>query len=527
MSYQVLARRWRPKSFAELVGQHHVVRALANALDNDRVHHAYLFAGTRGVGKTTLARILAKCLNCEIGVSSTPCGQCSACRQIDEGRFVDLVEVDAASRARVDETRELMENVQFSPARGRYKVYLIDEVHMFSNHSFNALLKTLEEPPPHVKFLLATTDPQKIPITVLSRCLQFNLRRLPTNEIAEQLERILRAEGVTAEPSVTCLLATAADGSLRDALSLLDQAIAYGEGVLTSADARAMLGILDKGHARALLTALAEGDAVGLLTHIEHMAAEVPDFTEALNAVLSELQCIAVAQAVPDALAREEQDREAVLALAQKMAPEDVQLFYQIGLMGRRDLPFAPDPRGGFEMILLRMLAFRPVSAGERVAEGGLTMAQRPARTGADGTHRPVPLPISSSRADDGQDWPAIVEALRLEGITRELAVNSVLKRRTGDVVQLHVAPSHAQLAAKRVQEKLQAALSQYYGAAVRLELAVGSLAEDTPAAIEQRRQAERQQAAIRAIESDPNVEALCRTFDARIDRDSIRPLDP
>ncbi|MCX5487048.1 DNA polymerase III subunit gamma/tau [Pseudomonas aeruginosa] len=363
MSYQVLARKWRPRSFREMVGQTHVLKALINALDNQRLHHAYLFTGTRGVGKTTIARILAKCLNCETGVSSTPCGECSVCREIDEGRFVDLIEVDAASRTKVEDTRELLDNVQYSPTRGRYKVYLIDEVHMLSSHSFNALLKTLEEPPPHVKFLLATTDPQKLPVTILSRCLQFSLKNMPPERVVEHLTHVLGAENVPFEDDALWLLGRAADGSMRDAMSLTDQAIAFGEGKVLAADVRAMLGTLDHGQVYGVLQALLEGDARALLEAVRHLAEQGPDWGGVLAEILNVLHRVAIAQALPEAIDNGQGDRERVLALAQTLPAEDVQFYYQMGLIGRRDLPLAPDPRSGFEMVLLRMLAFRPADA--------------------------------------------------------------------------------------------------------------------------------------------------------------------
>ncbi|PAU65738.1 hypothetical protein BZL41_05135 [Pseudomonas sp. PIC25] len=360
MSYQVLARKWRPRSFREMVGQTHVLKALINALDNQRLHHAYLFTGTRGVGKTTIARILAKCLNCETGISSTPCGQCSVCREIDEGRFVDLIEVDAASRTKVEDTRELLDNVQYAPSRGRYKVYLIDEVHMLSTHSFNALLKTLEEPPPHVKFLLATTDPQKLPVTILSRCLQFSLKNMPPERVVEHLTHVLGAENVPFEEDALWLLGRAADGSMRDAMSLTDQAIAFGEGKVLAADVRAMLGSLDHGQVYGVLHALLEGDARALLEAVRHLAEQGPDWNGVLAEILNVLHRVAIAQALPEAVDNGQGDRERVLALARALPAEDVQFYYQMGLIGRRDLPLAPDPCSGFEMVLLRMLAFRP-----------------------------------------------------------------------------------------------------------------------------------------------------------------------
>ena len=360
MSYQVLARKWRPRSFREMVGQTHVLKALINALDNQRLHHAYLFTGTRGVGKTTIARILAKCLNCEKGVSSTPCGECSVCREIDEGRFVDLIEVDAASRTKVEDTRELLDNVQYAPSRGRYKVYLIDEVHMLSTHSFNALLKTLEEPPPHVKFLLATTDPQKLPVTILSRCLQFSLKNMPPERVVEHLTHVLTAEQIPFEEDALWLLGRAADGSMRDAMSLTDQAIAFGEGKVLAADVRAMLGTLDHGQVYGVLQALLAGDARALLAAVGQLAEQGPDWAGVLAEMLNVLHRVAIAQVLPDAVDNGQGDRERVLALAGALPAEDVQFYYQMGLIGRRDLPLAPDPRSGFEMVLLRMLAFRP-----------------------------------------------------------------------------------------------------------------------------------------------------------------------
>ncbi|WP_442108873.1 DNA polymerase III subunit gamma/tau [Pseudomonas sp. NUPR-001] len=365
MSYQVLARKWRPRSFREMVGQTHVLKALINALDNQRLHHAYLFTGTRGVGKTTIARIIAKCLNCETGITSTPCGTCSVCREIDEGRFVDLIEIDAASRTKVEDTRELLDNVQYAPSRGRFKVYLIDEVHMLSSHSFNALLKTLEEPPPYVKFILATTDPQKLPATILSRCLQFSLKNMTPERVVEHLSHVLGAENVPFEDDALWLLGRAADGSMRDAMSLTDQAIAFGEGKVLAADVRAMLGTLDHGQVYGVLQALLEGDARALLEAVRQLAEQGPDWSGVLAEMLNVLHRVAIAQALPEAVDNGQGDRDRVLALAQALPAEDVQFYYQMGLIGRRDLPLAPDPRGGFEMVLLRMLAFRPADTND------------------------------------------------------------------------------------------------------------------------------------------------------------------
>lgn len=363
MSYQVLARKWRPKTFRELVGQVHVLKALVNALDTGRLHHAYLFTGTRGVGKTTIARILAKCLNCEQGVSSEPCGVCSACTEIDEGRFVDLIEVDAASRTRVDDTRELLDNVQYAPTRGRYKVYLIDEVHMLSMHSFNALLKTLEEPPPHIKFLLATTDPQKLPVTILSRCLQFGLKNMSPERIVGHLDNVLQEEKVSFEQEALWQLGRAADGSMRDALSLTDQAIAFGNGNVTAADVSSMLGTIDRSQVLRLVELLIGHNGSGMLQAVAELAEHAPDYASVLAEMLSVLHHIAIGQSVPGAVDNSQGDGEKIKELAGRATAEDVHLFYQVGMIGRRDLPLAPDPRTGFEMALLRMLAFRPDGA--------------------------------------------------------------------------------------------------------------------------------------------------------------------
>lgn len=361
MSYQVLARKWRPSRFVEMVGQEHVLKALVNALDEDRLHHAYLFTGTRGVGKTSIARLFAKALNCEKGVSSNPCGQCSSCIEIAEGRFVDLIEVDAASRTKVEDTRELLDNVQYAPTQGRYKVYLIDEVHMLSGHSFNALLKTLEEPPPHIKFLLATTDPQKLPLTILSRCLQFNLKNLAPERIVDHLSFVLGEESVPFEDPALWLLARSAEGSMRDALSLTDQSIAFGAGSVTEADVRTMLGTIDHRMVFDLLRMLVAQDGKQMMQHVQSMSEFTPDYGGVLAEMISILHRLALAQVVPEAIDNSLGDQQQILKLAGKMRAETVQLYYQIALHGRRDLPLAPLPREGLEMTLLRMLAFRPI----------------------------------------------------------------------------------------------------------------------------------------------------------------------
>ena len=378
MSYLVLARKWRPKNFADTVGQEHVLQALVNALESGRLHHAYLFAGTRGVGKTTIARILAKALNCDTGVTAEPCGECSSCVEIDEGRFVDLIEVDAASKTKVDDTRDLLDNVQYAPARGRYKVYLIDEVHMLSKSSFNALLKTLEEPPPHVKFLLATTDPQKLPVTVLSRCLQFNLTRLTPRLIQDRLAYICDAENIDFEGTAIAMIARAADGSLRDALSLLDQAIAYCGGKVEENPVATMLGTIDRDHVSRLVRLLAADDAAGIIAAMKDIDEQFPDYARLLEDLARVLQQIAVYQVVGSIDAEDEMSDEELSELAATVDAADVQLFYQTALIGRRDLHLAPDPRGGAEMTLLRMLAFRPADATSSTAGGGSGGASKP-----------------------------------------------------------------------------------------------------------------------------------------------------
>jgi len=418
MSYQVLARKWRPRTFREMVGQEHVLQALINALDHDRLHHAYLFTGTRGVGKTTIARILAKCLNCEAGVSSEPCGQCSSCVEIAEGRFVDLIEVDAASRTKVEDTRELLENVQYAPTRGRYKVYLIDEVHMLSAHSFNALLKTLEEPPPHVKFLLATTDPQKLPVTILSRCLQFNLKNMNPERIVEHLKFVLDKEIVPFDEAALWHLGRAADGSMRDALSLTDQAIAFGSGKVQEGEVRSMLGTIDQVFVYDIVKGLAAADGEAVLSAVARLAEHAPDYAGALAELLSILHRVAIAQALPAAIDNSFSDREQVLAFAQQIASEDLQLFYQTALLGRRDLPLAPDPRGGFEMTLLRMLAFKPQGVLDIPKLALKQAAEPPAQTPSDAAPASstpaaptAPVDEVASQTDSGsQQQPSVAE---------------------------------------------------------------------------------------------------------------------
>ncbi len=481
-----------------MVGQTHVLKALINALDNQRLHHAYLFTGTRGVGKTTIARILAKCLNCETGVSSTPCGECSVCREIDEGRFVDLIEVDAASRTKVEDTRELLDNVQYSPTRGRYKVYLIDEVHMLSSHSFNALLKTLEEPPPHVKFLLATTDPQKLPVTILSRCLQFSLKNMPPERVVEHLTHVLGAENVPFEDDALWLLGRAADGSMRDAMSLTDQAIAFGEGKVLAADVRAMLGTLDHGQVYGVLQALLEGDARALLEAVRHLAEQGPDWGGVLAEILNVLHRVAIAQALPEAIDNGQGDRERVLALAQALPAEDVQFYYQMGLIGRRDLPLAPDPRSGFEMVLLRMLAFRPADADgvprTPLKDLGISKATTdPANSPVAGAASPAPVaavapapvvaaPVEAPAAPPAAPSapPAAVEARVAEAVVEEPAA-------AAEVVDLpweEPAPSLAAEPEPEPEPEPLAVEAPSIPPAVEVEAVVETVLEALPAAL-------------------------------------------
>ncbi|HEY2677383.1 MAG TPA: DNA polymerase III subunit gamma/tau [Steroidobacteraceae bacterium] len=529
MSYVVLARKWRPKRFAEMVGQEHVLRALGNALDSGKVHHAFLFTGTRGVGKTTVARILAKSLNCETaGVSSNPCGVCAACREIDEGRFVDLIEVDAASRTKVDDTRDLLDNVQYAPTRGRYKVYLIDEVHMLSNHSFNALLKTLEEPPPHVKFLLATTDPQKLPVTVLSRCLQFSLKRLPAALIGERMKFIASAENLSFEPAAIALLARAAEGSMRDALSLLDQLIAFGGGAVNEANARVMLGTIDRGHVARLIEAVARGDGSALLAEVRELDRDAPDYDRALTELAAMLQRIAIVQIVPEAAPQDEEfDSSLLLKLAQAISPEDAQLYYQIALGGRRDLNLAPEPRAGFEMTLLRMLAFRPDVLRQPVnAPAAGAAAPGAAAAGAAGVPQGAAPAMAVPAGVDAGNWAAVVEAANLSGMVRQMALNCVPGAFERDQLTLRLDQTAADRRTRPIEEKLAQGLSKYFGREIRLNFETVEPGLNSPA--RQRAQEEQNRAAraASAFESDPAVKGLRERFGADVDLASVKPAN-
>ncbi|WP_306581876.1 DNA polymerase III subunit gamma/tau [Dokdonella sp.] len=546
MSYQALARKWRPRRFAELVGQEHVVRALTHALDSGRLHHAFLFTGTRGVGKTTIARIFAKSLNCDRGPTSDPCGQCSACSEIDAGRFVDLLEIDAASNTGIDNVRELIDNAQYAPTRGRHKVYLIDEVHMLSRSAFNALLKTLEEPPPHVKFLLATTDPQKLPVTVLSRCIKFNLKRLSPEQISGQMRHILEAEQVGFDAEAIDTLAIAADGSLRDGLSLLDQAIAHGGGTLQASEVHAMLGTVERAKVQQLLVALARGDAAALLAEIEHIAGFAPDFAQVLDELAGLLHRVQVAQLVAASA------DAAAGRFAAELSAQDVQLWYQIAVTGRRDLPLAPTPRVGFEMCLLRMLAFAPGGAAAGSASDGRTpvaaaasargpAARATAAVAPPAATQPAATPASgmtqagSGAADAGarcaepvavDDWAALIERAGLRGPLGQIAQHSTLLTLDASTLRLAIEAAHEHLLTASMVAQLERSISNVLGRDIRVRFERTAQAQaHTPARQRAQAATARQSEAEGAVARDPVVRALVDTFDARVIADSVRPL--
>ncbi len=554
MSYQVLARKWRPKSFETLVGQDHVVRALTNALEQNRLHHAYLFTGTRGVGKTTLARILAKSLNCETGITAKPCGVCSACTEIDRGRFVDLIEVDAASNTQVDAMRDLLDNAQYAPTVGRFKVYIIDEVHMLSKSAFNAMLKTLEEPPAHVKFILATTDPQKVPVTVLSRCLQFNLRQMAGTSIIGHLQNILGQENIPYEPNALHLIARAADGSMRDALSLTDQAIAYGGQTVNEAEVRAMLGAIDQSYLYQLINALLANDGGSLIAQAKLMAERSLSFETALNDLAQLLHQIAIVQAVPDSVAEDLPEREVLLDLAQRIPAETLQLYYQIALLGRRDMSLAPDDFAGFTMSLLRMLAFTPNDSGlQKVASKPQTaiinstpktpVAPTPveATIEPEATQAPIQAPIniptpevvveheaenSPSLTGNKQfngNWRGLVDELKL-GLARALSQHCELVAYDENSISLSVPEAQKHLLVPNYQEKLTSAISQHFDKKIKLQFTVGGTG-NTPAKQISQEKAHAQANAESAIEDDGFVQALINEFGASIIPNSIKPI--
>lgn len=552
MSYQVLARKWRPRTFEDMVGQEHVLQALIHALESQRLHHAYLFTGTRGVGKTTIGRLLARCLNCETGVTPTPCGECSSCQEIQEGRFVDLIEIDAASRTGVDDMRELTDNVQYSPTRGRYKVYLIDEVHMLTNQSFNAFLKTLEEPPEHVKFLLATTDPQKLPVTVLSRCLQFNLKRMTPEHIAGHLRHVLAAEEIPFEEPALWLLARAADGSMRDALSLTDQAIAFGNQTLSASDVSNMLGTIDQRDIERIVSALVDNDGPALLAEIGRISDFAPDYSVILADLLSLFHRVTMEQVVPGSADNALGDAEQVQALARRLSAEDAQLFYQSALIGRKDLTVTPDARMGFEMTLLRMLAFRPgadrreppaIGSGAQserseprdepdpapapVPDSVLAEPEPEPEPELDSKHDPIPEPAASSVSGPEEEfvWHRDFRSLGLGGMAGNLASQGAFLR-DDHTITLVIDEGHGRLLNSRHEEKILAALRNRFGDAIELRIEHGNPGSDTPAAYDEHQRKARQQAAEASIRRDPVVQSIIERFEARVVEDSIRPAE-
>ena len=576
MSYQVLARKWRPRSFAEMAGQEHVLQALINALDNDRLHHAYLFTGTRGVGKTTIGRILSKCLNCETGISSVPCGECSSCTEIAEGRFIDLIEVDAASRTGVDDMRDLLDNVQYAPSRGRFKIYLIDEVHMLSKSSFAALLKTLEEPPAHVKFLFATTDPQKLPITVLSRCLQFNLKNLSPERITQHLQFVLGEEAVPFEEAALWSLARAADGSMRDALSLTDQAIGHGGGQINEADVSSMLGTIERSYVVDICTALTGGTGTDVLAAISRMAEQAPDYDQALSDVLSIWHQVAILQTVPEALDKGVGNYSELLNLAAVASKEDVQLFYQICLLGRKDLHLAPDLKSGFEMVMLRALAFRP-DANPPVREASSAPAPQEAESqvkkpeaAAPEAQPPVaelaaaeapesqpqqssaavemdsppwevaaidkaqvPEQIQEPRAQKislqdftSEKWIEIRKQLSIGASLGEIASHCLYKGRDGSQLQFLIDNNQTSLYDTAHQQTLGEALSDYFAEPVTVAITFGVAEQETPRAADTREKAERLAQAVDSLNSDPSVIKFKQLFDGHLNEQSVRPID-
>lgn len=558
MSYQVLARKWRPQNFRDMAGQTHVLQALVNALDHNRLHHAYLFTGTRGVGKTTIARILAKCLNCETGVSSQPCEQCSACKEITEGRFVDLIEIDAASHTGVDDVRDMIDNAQYMPSSGRFKVYLIDEVHMLSKPAFNALLKTLEEPPAHVKFLLATTDPQKLPVTVLSRCLQFNLKNLAPEKIAEYLKSILEKEMIPFDDGSLWLLARAADGSMRDALSLTDQAIAFGGEKIAENAVREMLGTMDRRLIHPIIDALIAGDTSAMLAAVAQLAEQNPDYSGALDELLSLLHRIAIVQAAPAVLDQAPDERERLLELAGNMTAEDVQLYYQIGLNSQRDLSFAPDMRAGFEMALLRMLAFKPqgiVSGGEKKK----TELSKPAVAAIQSTAKPVtaipvaPIPVAAKPFEKpaittpiatapivtapamtsttdmqsltADSWPALWQRLPLAGVIRNTAAHCCLDRIDGNNYHFTLNHDQAGLFDPSHATRLADTLGSFLSKTCAVFITAGTPSSATPHQVQQQKRALQQLEAEESFRNDANVLALLQQFEGEIAVDTIAPF--
>lgn len=511
MSRLALARKWRPKQFTDVVGQSVVIQALTNAINQDLLHHAYLFTGTRGVGKTTIARILAKCLNCKTGITASPCGTCSHCIDIDNGRFPDLFEIDAASRTKVEDTREILDNIPYAPTMGRFKIYLIDEVHMLSGHSFNALLKTLEEPPAHVKFILATTDPQKLPATILSRCLQFHLTHLSLVEIDQQLQHILTTENVLFDAKATALISKAAQGSLRDALSLLDQSLAFGNGCVSAELTAQLLGTIDQSFIQELLDALAAQDANRLLDITASLGIQGINFKSVFADLLTQLHQIAVAQLVPS-----RQQSEVVETLAKQITPEDIQLYYQIGLMGQRDLDYAPTPQNGFEMALLRMLAFTPGT--KKTSE----MAAAPI------SKKPVAMaPVGSKeREKESSDWKAIFEALSLTGTARLLAEQCSLIQLVADKMELALHPKYKALLQDATLQRMKESVNAYFNRPMSLIVTITDVnVGNAPAELNRQNIKKVQDQATEALYNDSTVQQIIKTFDAKIIKDTIKSV--
>lgn len=513
MNYQVLARKWRPRTLKEIVGQEHVLRILSHALTQQRLHHAYLFTGTRGVGKTTFARILAKCINCETGITTEPCGTCQNCTAIDAGRFLDLMEIDAASRTKVEDTREVLDNVQYQPTQGRYKVYLIDEVHMLSTSSFNALLKTLEEPPPYVIFLLATTDPKRLPVTILSRCLQLNLKRIPVEQITQHLQHICSSEKITHEAEALRYLAQAADGSLRDALSLLDQTNAFCHGSITTQDTRQMLGSIEQETLFRLLHALAEHNGEKLIGEINQLAEFAADFNQILEDLLALLHQITLAQVIsnqPDEIAR----------FAKRFTAEDIQLYYQIALIGRRDLPLAPNPQLGFEMVMLRMLAFRPATS----TTPPTTSLKQEKSAQTPSVAKPQTKHITQI-AQQPREWSDILMKLGLTGMAQALAANCTMTSFTEHQLALSLSSQHEPMLNPKLLARIEEALVKFFSKPIKLEIKLTSTEIETPSKLQHQEQITRQATATEAIKGDSEVQKMISLFDATLDVDSIKTI--
>lgn len=511
MSYQVLARKWRPRTFQDVVGQEYILRMLTNALEQKRIHHAYLFTGTRGIGKTTLGRILAKCLNCESGVTSTPCGNCYTCKAIDAGKFIDLFEVDAASRTKVEDTRELLENVLYPPTKGRFKIYLIDEVHMLSNHSFNALLKTLEEPPEHIKFLLATTDPKRLPITILSRCLQFHLKRINPQQISQYLQHICEKENIGHEITALEKIAKAADGSMRDALSLLDQAIAYGAGAINTQDVSSILGSITEDDLVPILEALVTQNGKELLAYSLSLAERAPDFYHVLEDLISIFHQIAINQIVPENVPTE----DFIISLAKRLTPEDVQVYYQIALLGRRDLALAPSPQQGFEMTMLRMLAFKPSLDISKQTELQPNAAEQtikePKATAAK--------PPEEKAIEKDLEWRQILPKLKLSGMAHALASNCTLAKLEENKIELSLSLCHEAMLNPKLKERIAEALSQYFKKDIQLEIKLITSNElFIPLQQQHQEQKQRLTEATQTIMENSKIKKLIEMYDATVE---------